>query len=72
MIDMEGKSQALMSPYKMGQFDLSHRVVLAPLTRLRSYNFVAQPHAILYYSQRATKGGYLIAEASLISDTAPG
>lgn len=46
--------------------------MLAPLTRTRSYNFVAQPHAVLYYSQRATKGGFLIGEASGISPTAQG
>ncbi|CAN6202098.1 unnamed protein product [Urochloa humidicola] len=49
----------LMTPYKMGQFELSHRVVLAPLTRCRSYGNVPQPHAAVYYSQRATKGGLL-------------
>lgn len=48
------------------------RIVLAPLTRMRSYNFTAQPHAILYYSQRTTKGGFLIGEASAISETAIG
>ncbi|KAK4600260.1 hypothetical protein RGQ29_010076 [Quercus rubra] len=47
-------------------------IVLALLTRTRSYNFVPQPHAALYYSQRATKGGFLIGEASGISDTAQG
>ncbi|KAJ3708726.1 hypothetical protein LUZ61_012431 [Rhynchospora tenuis] len=62
----------LMTPYKMGKFDLSHRVVLAPLTRQRSYGYVPQPHAILYYSQRATKGGLLIAEGTGVSDTAQG
>nr|AIS40017.1 OPDA reductase [Astragalus sinicus] len=56
----------------MGNFNLSHRVVLAPLTRLRSYNNVPQPHASLYYSQRASKGGFLIAEATDVSDTAQG
>ncbi|OMP09455.1 hypothetical protein COLO4_05458 [Corchorus olitorius] len=56
----------------MGKFHLSHRVVLAPLTRQRSYNNVPQPHAILYYSQRASKGGLLIAEATGVSDTAQG
>ncbi|KAJ1384373.1 NADH:flavin oxidoreductase/NADH oxidase, N-terminal [Sesbania bispinosa] len=54
----------LLTPYKMGKFNLSHRIVLAPLTRQRSYNNVPQPHAILYYSQRASKGGLLIAEAT--------
>ncbi|KAL0401739.1 UNVERIFIED_CONTAM: 12-oxophytodienoate reductase 1 [Sesamum latifolium] len=42
------------------------------MTRSRSYDFVAQTHAIMYYSQRTTKGGFLISEASGISDTAQG
>ncbi|OEL16692.1 12-oxophytodienoate reductase 1 [Dichanthelium oligosanthes] len=62
----------LMTPYKMGQLELSHRVVLAPLTRCRSYGNVPQPHAAVYYSQRATKGGLLIAEATDVSPTAQG
>ncbi|XP_058090119.1 putative 12-oxophytodienoate reductase 11 [Magnolia sinica] len=62
----------LLTPYKMGNFLLSHRIVLAPLTRQRSYGNVPQPHAILYYSQRTTKGGLLIAEATVISETARG
>ncbi|GJS30593.1 putative 12-oxophytodienoate reductase 11 [Tanacetum coccineum] len=66
------ESIALLTPYNMKNFLLSHRVVLAPLSRLRSYNFTAQPHAILYYKQRTTKGGLLISEASGISETAQG
>ncbi|KAL6297296.1 hypothetical protein ACE6H2_005438 [Prunus campanulata] len=62
----------LLTPYKMGKFNLSHRIVLAPLTRQRSYNNIPQPHAILYYSQRTSQGGLLIAEASGVSDTAQG
>ncbi|KAJ4713760.1 12-oxophytodienoate reductase [Melia azedarach] len=62
----------LLTPYKMGNFSLSHRIVLAPLTRQRSYNNVPRPHAILYYSQRTSKGGFLIAEATGVSDTAQG
>ncbi|KAI0491407.1 hypothetical protein KFK09_025667 [Dendrobium nobile] len=62
----------LLKPYKMGKFHLSHRIVLAPLTRSRSYGNIPQPHAMLYYSQRTTKGGFLIAEATGISDTATG
>nr|WCQ76798.1 OPR3-4 [Salvia miltiorrhiza] len=49
-----------------------NRIVLAPLTRNRSYNNVPQPHAALYYSQRATKGGLLITEGTGVSDTAQG
>ncbi|XP_020520336.1 putative 12-oxophytodienoate reductase 11 [Amborella trichopoda] len=62
----------LLTPYKMGNFFLSHRVVLAPVTRERSYGNVPQPHAILYYSQRTSKGGFLITEATGVSDTAQG
>ncbi|GFQ00592.1 12-oxophytodienoate reductase 2, partial [Phtheirospermum japonicum] len=62
----------LLTPYKMGKFQLSHRVVLAPLTRQRSYNNIPQPHAILYYSQRASKGGFLLSEATDISESAQG
>ncbi|KAL9174830.1 hypothetical protein ABFS82_02G076900 [Erythranthe guttata] len=62
----------LLTPYSMGEFDLSHRIVLAPLTRSRSYKNVPQPHAAVYYSQRATKGGLLIAEATGVSDTSQG
>eukprot|EP00253_Pinus_taeda_P008939 PITA_08939 len=62
----------LITPYQLGPFSLSHRVVLAPLTRRRSYNCMPQPHAILYYSQRTSPGGLLIAEATGVSDTAQG
>ncbi|KAM0918145.1 hypothetical protein ACQ4PT_008789 [Festuca glaucescens] len=58
------EAMPLLTPHKLGRFDLSHRVVLAPLTRCRSYGSVPQPHAALYYSQRATKGGLLISEAT--------
>ncbi|GLT94530.1 hypothetical protein SLE2022_122670 [Rubroshorea leprosula] len=72
MKEMEKVPIPLLTPYKMGRFSLSHRIVLAPLSRSRSYNFVAQQHAVLYYSQRTTPGGFLIGEASGISETAQG
>ncbi|BAS89367.1 Os04g0443750 [Oryza sativa Japonica Group] len=62
----------LLSSYDMGKFNLSHRVVLAPLTRSRSYGNLPQSHAMEYYSQRATKGGLLIAEATGVSSDAQG
>ncbi|KAK2658989.1 hypothetical protein Ddye_005522 [Dipteronia dyeriana] len=92
----------LLTPYKMGPFNLSHRVVNFFIAQFgldyfvgilkhfvviikyllinsnenlwseRSYNNVPQPHAILYYSQRTTKGGFLIAEATGVSNTAKG
>jgi hypothetical protein len=51
---------------------LFFRVVMAPLTRCRSYNTIPQPHAALYYSQRATAGGLIITEATGISVTHQG
>jgi len=64
----------LLTPYKTAgsSLSLAHRVVLAPLTRQRSYGNVPQPHAAVYYSQRATPGGMLITEATGVSDTAQG
>ncbi|KAH6775022.1 hypothetical protein C2S52_012583 [Perilla frutescens var. hirtella] len=62
----------LLTPYKLGDFQLSHRIVLAPLTRQRSYDYIPQQHAVLYYSQRATKGGLLLTKGTGVSDTAQG
>ncbi|EXB38932.1 12-oxophytodienoate reductase 3 [Morus notabilis] len=63
---------SLFSPYNMGKLDLSHRVVLAPMTRCRAINGV--PHEALaeYYTQRSTAGGFLISEGTLVSNTAAG
>ncbi|XWS20542.1 hypothetical protein CRYUN_Cryun31cG0110500 [Craigia yunnanensis] len=72
MENISTQSQPLLTSYKLGKFTLSHRVVLAPLTRQRSYNNVPQPHAILYYSQRTSKGGFMLTEATGVSDTAQG
>uniref|UniRef100_A0A453J7H1 NADH:flavin oxidoreductase/NADH oxidase N-terminal domain-containing protein n=1 Tax=Aegilops tauschii subsp. strangulata TaxID=200361 RepID=A0A453J7H1_AEGTS len=70
---METKTTTpLLTPYKMGDFNLAHRVVLAPLTRCRSYGNLAQPHNALYYAQRAAPGVLLIAEACAVSEAARG
>ncbi|EFH66516.1 predicted protein [Arabidopsis lyrata subsp. lyrata] len=70
---METKqSIPLLAPYKMRLFNLSHRVVLAPLTRSRSYGSIPQPHVKLYYTQRTTPGGLLISEACAVSETSLG
>ncbi|MFQ6666987.1 hypothetical protein Gotur_033162 [Gossypium turneri] len=62
----------LFSPYKMGKFNLSHRVVLAPMTRCRALNGIPRPALAEYYTQRSTPGGFLITEGTLVSDTAAG
>ncbi|CAA7029496.1 unnamed protein product [Microthlaspi erraticum] len=70
---METKqSIPLLTACQMGPFNLSHRVVLAPLTRQRSYGYIPQPHAKLYYTQRTTPGGLLISESCVVSETSKG
>ncbi|KAL6537721.1 12-oxophytodienoate reductase 3 [Orobanche hederae] len=63
---------SLFSPYKMGNFNLAHRVVLAPMTRCRALNNVPNSALVQYYTQRATNGGFLITEGTMISPTAAG
>ncbi|CAL0324636.1 unnamed protein product [Lupinus luteus] len=67
-----GEDNTMFSPYKMGNFNLSHRVVLAPMTRCRALEGIPQPTMGEYYSQRATEGGFLISEGTAISPTAAG
>ncbi|KAI9097844.1 hypothetical protein K1719_025615 [Acacia pycnantha] len=55
-----------------GKFNLSHRVVLAPMTRCRALNWIPQPAMAEYDAQRSTPGGFLISEGTLISPTTPG
>lgn len=59
----------LFTPIRVGTFDLAHRVVLAPLTRMRSEvpGNVPGPAMVTYYQKRATAGGLLIAEATFVS-----
>ncbi|AUT65023.1 alkene reductase [Paraburkholderia terrae] len=55
----------LFSHVKVGPYELSHRVVLAPLSRLRADDG-ANPSPLMaeYYGQRASEGGLLIAESA--------
>ncbi|ESQ36893.1 hypothetical protein EUTSA_v10002563mg [Eutrema salsugineum] len=62
----------LFSPYKMGRFDLSHRVVLAPMTRCRALNGVPNAALVEYYAQRTTPGGFLISEGTMVSPGSAG
>src|ERR1700749_2522462 len=61
----------LFSPLKVGPYQLKHRVMLAPLTRMRASkpSLAPRPLNAEYYAQRATPGGLLIAEASAVANT---
>lgn len=65
--------QALFTPVKIGPYNLSHRVVLAPLTRMRTVtDFIPNDLMVEYYTQRATQGGFLISEGTVINETGHG
>ncbi len=65
---------SLFTPLALGALHLDHRVVMAPLTRMRASQPGNVPTALNaeYYAQRATKGGLLIAEATQISQIGQG
>lgn len=59
----------LFTPVRIADFSLSHRVVAAPLTRLRADQPGDVPGDLMveYYRQRASQGGFQIAEATPVS-----
>lgn len=62
----------LFSSVKLGHLRLEHRVVLAPLTRMRGTKeadgvWVPNDLMVEYYSQRASRGGFMLTEACPIS-----
>jgi N-ethylmaleimide reductase len=67
-------TDALFRPLRLGALALGHRVVMAPLTRLRSRQPGDVPRALNaeYYGQRASEGGLQIAEATDIAEQARG
>lgn len=64
----------LFDPIQIGSAHLSHRIVMAPLTRFRADSAHVHNHlAIEYYGQRASvPGTLLITEATFISPRASG
>ena len=61
----------LFSPLKVGPYQLAHRLMMAPLTRMRAArpSLAPRPLNAEYYAQRATPGGLIIAEASPVMAT---
>ena len=64
---MNNTSNPLLEPYKLGEFELSNRMVMAPMTRNRAGdgNVPTELNA-RYYRQRAT-AGLIITEGTQIS-----
>lgn len=71
------KDTVLFQPWKLGNLSLEHRLVQAPLTRMRSTKDadginVPSDLTVEYYKQRASKGGLQLTEATDISRWASG
>lgn len=69
---MSGKN-LLLSPYKLGEIELSNRVVMSPMARCRATNETHRPTElhVQYYEQRAS-AGLIVTESVWISKTAIG
>lgn len=67
-------NDSLFSSILLGALSLNHRIVMAPLTRMRAKQPDDIPHELNaeYYGQRASEGGLLITEATNISAQARG
>jgi NADPH2 dehydrogenase len=64
---MSSSTYSLFQPLRVGTIDLQHRVVMAPLTRLRANKkYIPGELAKTYYKQRSSVPGTLI-----ISEGAP-
>jgi N-ethylmaleimide reductase len=73
MNQMKNK-QELLKPIKLGEYTLTNRVVMAPMTRSRANNEENKPTSELqgeYYAQRAS-AGLIITEGSQVSERAVG
>ena len=58
----------LFSPTQIGPYALKHRVVMAPLTRMRSEpGDIPGDLMVEYYRQRASDGGFIVSEATPVS-----
>ena len=66
------QTNPLFDPISLGGRSLSHRVVMAPMTRTRADDQTLSPTSEIatYYAQRASNGGLLISEAVHISPEA--
>src|ERR1700712_5231040 len=59
---------ALFSTAAIGPYSFKHRVVMAPLTRMRSSDGnIPNDLIAAYYAQRTTDGGLIVSEATPVS-----
>lgn len=61
----------LLEPYKLGDNRLRNRFVMAPMTRARRPDHIADEETALYYRQRAS-AGLIVSEGTFVSPEAQG
>ncbi|PVH84038.1 NADH-flavin oxidoreductase/NADH oxidase [Cadophora sp. DSE1049] len=61
-ISQPNETRKLFIPLRLGIMNLSHRVIMSPLTRARCPGSIPTLLVEEYYAQRATEGGLLISE----------
>ena len=68
------ETEALFQPGQIGDIDLPHRIVMAPLTRSRAMQPGNVPYGLnaRYYAQRAASGAFIVSEATQISEQGQG
>jgi N-ethylmaleimide reductase len=73
MLNNISKPQPVFTPVRMGKLQLSNRIIMAPLTRMRAANpgHVPSELHVEYYAQRAS-AGLIIGECTEISPDAYG
>jgi 2,4-dienoyl-CoA reductase-like NADH-dependent reductase (Old Yellow Enzyme family) len=65
---MTATTKTIFTPINVGNKNLQHRVVLAPLTRFRATpEGIPSDLQVQYYTQRASEGGLLITEGTFIT-----
>jgi N-ethylmaleimide reductase len=68
MVLTQAKRDKLFSEVSVGAIALSHRVVMAPMTRMRSNpDDTVSDIMVEHYAQRASEGGLIIMEGSTVS-----
>jgi len=70
---VDKEAPILLQPFLFGDLELSNRIVMAPLTRMRAPLKGAVPNTLMreYYEQRAT-AGLIVSEGTFVSDQARG
>src|SRR6478672_2858915 len=67
-VSKETTMSKLFTPTQVGPYRLSHRVVMAPLTRMRSDpGDIPSDLMVKYYTQRSSDGGLIVSEATPVS-----